>query len=56
MTQRSGSSNGSLQTASPEISGLGSLRDAMAVSNSGVSLREGSENSASSSMNGHKQE
>ena len=55
MTHRSGSSNGSLQTASPERSGAGIIRDSMITSNSGVSLREGSGNSTGSSINGHKQ-
>ena len=54
MTHRSGSSNGSIQAASQERSGTGSIRDAIVASNSGGSLREGSENSTASSMNGHK--
>jgi hypothetical protein len=53
MTHRSGSSNGSLQPASPETLVAVNTVDSMQPSSSGVSLREGSGNSAGSSINGH---
>ena len=52
MTHRSGSSNGSIQAASPEIPA--SSRDSILPSRSGRRAREGSDHSAGSSMNGHK--
>ena len=53
MTNRSGSSNGSLQPASPETIAEVRTRESMRQTGSGVSLREGSGNSAGSSINGH---
>ena len=54
MTHRSGSSNGSIQAASPEIPAVASSRDSIMPSRSGRRAREGSDHSAGSSMNGHK--
>jgi len=54
MTHRSGSSNGSIQAASPEIPAVASSRDSILPSRSGRRAREGSDHSAGSSMNGHK--
>ena len=53
MTHRSGSSNGSVQPASPEHLAAVNTVDSMRASSSGLSLREGSGNSAGSSINGH---
>ena len=54
MTNRSGSSNGSLQPASPEMLSGMNTRDSLLNMGSRASVREGSGNSTGSSMNGHK--